>query len=668
MKFSWNFLKEFLDLNISPEDAASKLTTSGLEVVSLNKHGEDTIFEVEVTANRPDLLSVVGIAYELAALTGRKHRIARDKPACRPVLDIPIEIEDKIDCPFYVARLIKEVKVGVSPAWLKQILAACGVNSINNIVDITNYCMLKWGQPLHAFDFKEIKEKIAIRRAKPGETLMCIDAKERSLTRDTLVIADKYSVLALAGIVGGKGSEVTDNTKDVLLESAVFSPLTTRRSRTILGINTESSYRFERGVNPFYLEKASWEAAALMQKLADGKFIGYKKAGASYLPKRSGINFESHRMNSFLGAEIKEDKALKILNNLDFQISKLRNKTVVKPPFFRLDVKLEEDVFEEVARIWGYQNIPNKLPALSRQFDEAESFYKFKQKIRDKVSRLGFQEIMTYSVISEQNLLSFENAISKSASSEKDPGLLVKIINPLREGEDILRPSIFPGMVQAFVFNVYRKQASLEFFEIADSFTRADKSFKETTKLCMGFHKENLDEFYVFKARIEALLRECGIRDSLFIEKDHSFFLSFCRIKDFGWLGILNADSCRKQDLKYVFLAELDLTLLSKNARPALFSRINYLPWIERDVSLALRKNIRFREIEKIIKEQTGQLLKDYEIIDVYKGEKLGKGFIGFTLRVCYQHKERTLTAEEVDSLHFKLRDALAKKEGVVLR
>ena len=668
MKFSWDFLKEFLDLNISPQEAASKLTMSGLEVVSLKKHGKDTVFEVEVTANRPDLLSVAGIAYDLAALIGKKPGIVKDNPVCKPLLNIAIEIEDKTDCPFYVARLIGDVKVGPSPEWLKNILSACGVNSINNIVDITNYCMLKWGQPLHAFDLRKIKEKIAVRRAKPKEVLMCIDNKERILNPEALVIADKDSILALAGIVGGKDSEVTDYTTDVLLEAAVFSPLATRRSRTILGINTDSSYRFERQVNPFYLEKASWEAVVLMRKIAGGKFKGYKKAGLKPVPKRPLINFDSLRMSRFLGANIKEGKALKILKNLDFQIRKDKKKITVKPPFFRPDVKTQEDVFEEVVRIWGYQNIPHKLPEISRKFDEPESFYKFKEKIRDKAVRLGFQEIMTYSVVSKGNLLSCQDTNGKPSSCEQGLSSLVKIVNPLREGEDILRPSIFVGMVQAFVNNVYRKQRSLEFFEIADSYARAAKSFKETTKLCFGFHKDNLDDFSVFKARIEEFLRECGIQNNLFIDKDHSLFLSFSIVKDFGWLGVLNPEACRKLDLKSVFLAEFDLGLLFGRVRPALFKEINYLPWVERDISLAVRRDVKFKEIEKIINEQTNRLLKDFEIIDVYKGEKLGKDLTGFTLRISYQHKDRTLKAQEVDSLHFKLRDALAKKEGVVLR
>jgi len=660
-------LKEFLDLEISPEELASRLTMAGLEVTAREKQGKDICFEVEVTANRPDLLSVIGIAYEAGALTGRRPKPPKCKIKFKPTLDIPIEIEKKTDCSFYAARVIKGVKVGPSPDRLKNLLGACGINSVNNIVDITNYTMLKWGQPLHAFDLNKINGKIVVRRARPQEKLLCIDNKERILSNETLVIADERGVLALAGIMGGGPSGVTDRTTDILLEAAIFSPITTRRARRRLGINTDSSYRFERGVNPLYIEQASWEAAGLIIKSAGGRFAGYKKTGLKPSSGRPLIKFNNETMNHFLGTDIKESEALKILRGLDFEVRRTKNKTSIRPPAFRPDIKLQEDVFEEVARIRGYQNIQPKLPPVTREIKEQASFYKFKEKIREKVSRLGFKEVMTYSILSTQNpfISSGDDAL---ASDEFSASSGIKIVNPLREGEDILRPSVFLGMVEVFVYNVYRKQRNLEFFEIADSFLRKKDSFKESPKLCMGRHADDLDDFYPFKGKVEAFLRECGIENITLKEKEHGLFSNLCLIEDFGWLGILEPVICEKLDLKHVFLAEFDLEELSGKVRPPVFKDINYLPWIERDISLAVRKDIKFKDVEKIIKGRTGQLLKDFEVVDVYKGEKIAGDSVGFTLRVSYQHKERTLEAREVDSLHFKLREALAQKDGIVLR
>ncbi|MBN2120240.1 MAG: phenylalanine--tRNA ligase subunit beta [Candidatus Omnitrophica bacterium] len=667
MKFSLDFIKEFVEVKVSPEKIASLLTMSGLEIVSTEKVGSDTSFEAEVTSNRPDLLSIAGIAYEVGALLGKKSKLALKKVPKQPVFNIPIVIESRKDCPCYFGRLIKGVKIEPSPKWLRQVLKSCGIASVNNVVDITNYCMLKWGQPLHAFDLSKVEEKIIVRRAYPQEKLICIDNKERILNPEALVIADKKSVLALAGVMGGKNSEVLSSTRDIFLEAAIFSPILVRRARRFLGINTESSYRFERGVNPVYLEQASWEAAYLIGKLAKGKISGCKKAGSLPLVRRPWIKFEVDRMNGFLGTQIKQAKAGKILNDLNFEIEKKKTCFLVKAPSFRQDIKASQDLYEEVVRIWGYHNIKESLPLIRKEIRKEESFYKFKESIRSKAICLGFKEVVTFSIIPRKNVLSdFLQEPVKTRGFFSSSG--VTITNPLRLEEDLLRPLIFPGMLEVLRYNVYRKERSLKFFEIADSYVLKDNSFRETAKLCLGWHSDTIDDFYAFKGKAEFFLKALGIENPHICEEENPLFSNFCSIDDFAWVGVLRSDVAEKIDLAKVFLAEFDLEKISKKAKEVLFEEINYLPWVERDISLALREDIRFKEIETIIKNKTASLFRSLEVTDVYKGEKIPRGFTGFTLRIFYQHKTKTLEAQEVDSVHFSLRAELSKLDGLLLR
>lgn len=658
MKFSLNFLKEFLEIKVSPDKLSELLTMAGLEVIARERVGSDTSFEVEVTSNRPDLLSIVGIAYEASALLGKKSKVSLVKVKTKPALNMPVTIESKKDCSLYIGRVIENVKITPSPAWLVERLKACGINSVSNVVDITNYCMLKWGQPLHAFDLDKLSEKLIIRRARPKEKLICIDNKERELNSEALVIADGKKPIALAGVIGGKTCEVSAQTKRIFLEAAIFSPIRIRRTRRLLGINTESSYRFERAVNPAYIEQACFEAASLIERLSGGKVCGYKKIGTTPPLKRPRIKFEVSKMNNFLGTDIKENKALQILKHLGFKVDKTRRDIFIKSPLFRQDISVEQDLFEEIARIWGYQNIKEELPAVKKDMEVRPSFYRFKEAIREKAIRLGFKEIITLSIVSEKHI----------SSHLLEDVEAIRVVNPLRADEDLLRPFVFLGMLERLRHNVYRKQRNLEFFEIADSFIKSGGSFKESPKLCLGVHSDAKEDFYVFKGKVEAFLKTLGIEGFSIQEREQDLFSNFCLIENLGWIGILGSDKAYALDLNQVFLAEFDLEALACQAKESTFVNINYLPWVERDISMAVRGDVKFNRIEDMIKAEVGALLKGLEVCDVYKGEKISKDFTGFTLRVFYQHKARTLEAQEVDSLHFSLRDALASIEGVILR
>jgi len=368
MRFSLNFIQEFLKVDISPKELASLLTMAGMEVECLEKEASDWIFDIEVTTNRYDWLSILGIAREIAVVLGKKLKVNYPKPITKPLLTTRnIVIEDRRDCSYYIGRRIEGVKVSGSSPWLRERILNCGLAVVNDIVDITNYSMLKWGNPLHAFDADKLEGDIHIRRARNNETLVGIDGKERILSKENLVIADSKKVIALAGIIGGKNTEVTEMTKNIFLEAAVFSSLTVRRSRRAAGLDTESSYRFERGVPSHLLESASYETAKLIIEVAGGKNKGCKVAGKKPQLSEKSITISIKSLGDYLGLFPSKPKVKKIFENLDFKVKDLaKDKIRVFPPKSRLDVKEEVDLYEEFSRIYGYDKIPSKIPFLKR--------------------------------------------------------------------------------------------------------------------------------------------------------------------------------------------------------------------------------------------------------------------------------------------------------------
>ncbi|MDD4183307.1 MAG: phenylalanine--tRNA ligase subunit beta, partial [Candidatus Omnitrophica bacterium] len=362
MRFSLNFVKDLFEVKESPEKIAQLLTMAGIEVEHHEAQGSDHVFDIEITSNRYDWLSMIGIAREVSACLGKKLNIKYPKVIKLPLIkDKLIKIENTADCPFYVARRIRNVKVTASPEYLKERIVNCRINSVNNVVDITNYCMLKWGNPLHAFDEDKIEGNIYIRRAKEHEKFVGIDEKERILNSENLVIADDRKVIALAGVMGAKNTEVTEATRNILLEAAIFSPLRIRHSRRVAGIDTDSSYRFERQVFADYLEYASAEAAGLMTDVCGGRMTDYGEAGRRPQAKDKKILLELDRLNEYLGAEYPKSKVKSILVNLGFKVKESgKSKLALLVSRHRFDITENVDVYEEISRIYGYDKIKQK--------------------------------------------------------------------------------------------------------------------------------------------------------------------------------------------------------------------------------------------------------------------------------------------------------------------
>lgn len=665
MRVSLNFLKEFIDIRISPAKLTQLLTMAGMEVESLNSKEGDWIFDIEVTTNRYDWLSILGIAYETAAILGEKVKF--NYPALKKEYlykEREIIIEDKKDCPYYVARAIGGLKIGQSSGALKVKITHCGINSVNNAVDVTNYAMLKWGNPLHAFDADKIEGNIHIRRAKKGESFIGIDSARRTLGKDNLVIADSKKVIALAGIMGSKNSEVDERTKNILLEAAIFSPLVVRRSRRLAGLESESSYRFERRVSPENLNHASYEAAGLIARFCGGATRGLRIAGKKPKSANITIGLDIDRLKRYLGLSIPKPDIKRILKNLGFSVKdKAKGEIKLKVPAHRFDLRSRVDVYEEICRIYGYEKIPAVVPFLSRReyepFSRCRLIYELKNNLGDYLSRLGFKEIVTYSFVSGE-------LCQKLTESPA-----IEIVNPLRRGEDVMRGSLIFGMAQSLKHNLNRNQRELAFFEIANIYNKAAKDFIEEPALGMVLSTQ-LRAAFKLKGALQNLLSYFGVRDVNFEPAKLKGFSSALGVSSgkspIGFMGKLSDSAAGEFGIKEsVFFAQIKLEKLAGSAGEKKYRPFSSYPAVCRDISICLRRGVRFSLLEEIIRK-TGKYLVGLEVVDTYKGKGLPSDSKIFTLRLSYQSPDKTLTSQEIDSLHTAIRQELNRREGITLR
>ncbi len=684
MKVTYNWLKDFVEIKIAPQALAEKLTMAGLEVTSLEERDGDFVFEIEVTANRPDCLSIIGIAREVAAITGKKLKLAQgtrhkaqgknsshEPCAMQP---LSIKIENKKDCLLYTAKIIKDVKVGPSPDWLKERLELVGVRSVNNIVDITNYILFTHGEPLHAFDLDKLSgDTIIIRRAKQNEKIITIDGQERALNTDVLLIADRNRSVALAGIMGGKDTEVTEITKNILLEAAIFNPIIIRRARQNLGLQSESSYRFERGVDPEIVENASWRAVELIQELVGGRGVLMKRSGLAKTKKKT-INLQVALVQKILGINIAAAKVKKILNSLAFKTKgKTKNNFIVTVPSHRPDVNLEIDLIEEIARIYGYEFIPKSLPAVKPQVSVGEA-RDLTALIKKVLVGLGLNEVITYSLIDRDWL----QVLALEPASQP-----IEILNPLSKEQEVLRPALMPSLLKCLASNLNQKQSYLNLFEIAKVFSQSGSQTKEElvlgialcgTKsllLAGGRIKEEVS-FLHLKGILEILFARLGTGDYTFNSgRSLSEVAVFLGKEKIGSLKQPQKPALEKFEIKNkdVFVLELSLDKL--------FPRVNLektlvplpmYPAISRDISLVLKEEIKVEDILQAIREKAGPLLKEVKIIDYYKGKQIPAGFKSLTISCLYRRDERTLTEMEVNPMQASVVNAMLEKFGAKIR
>lgn len=680
MKVSYKWLKDYIDVKLDPMKLARILTMAGVNVAAYENIRGDYIFDLEITANRPDCLNMLGVAREVAAVLGKKLKIPKDlrkplKPEReRQKLPFQVMLKDPDLCFRYTARLIKDVEVGPSPDWLKDKIISIGLRPINNIVDITNFVLFETGQPMHAFDFDKIKGNIQVRRASEGEKIITIDDMSKTCNANTIVIADESGPIAIGGVMGGLDTEVNDMTKNVLLESAFFDPVSIRRASRALGISSESSYRFERRIDNSMVTRASDRASALINKMAGGVIgsildVGRKKA---YSKK---ITLDIEKSDSILGVSIKKGEASRILKHLGFSVKDKRKSLNVTVPSFREDVKTDIDLIEEVARIHGYEKIPLTIPRIVANTKIKDFARLLQEKIREVLTRLGLNEIITYSLISKKSI--------EGLDIPEDG--VVSIKNPLSIDQEIMRPTMLPGALEVISYNLNRKAKHLAFFELGKTYEEKTNLYTEKPFLSIGLAgikqedwktKKQEFSFFDIKGIFEKLLEELGISNISFKQckkkpfKRYAASLMKCGGRIIGCLGeIENALSDKFDIEKKIFYGELDIKAIHDKIKlERKYISLGRYPPITRDISVVMDTSVLSSDITFIVKESGKDIVKNVSLVDCYMGEQIPKGKKGLLYRIEYRSNEKTLQDKEVDETHSKIKNTLSEKLGIAFR
>lgn len=639
----------------------------------------DIMLELNITPNRADLLSARGAGREVGAITGavftdKNFTVNEEGPEISSLVNV--KMEDGVPCGRYVARVIQGVKIGPSPDNIKRRLEAHGVRGINNVVDITNYVLLETGQPLHAFDLKKINgAKIEVRGARAGESIETIDCKVRPLETGTLVIADENSPVALAGVMGGKASEVGDGTVDILLEGAWFEPTAVRRSSKKNALSTDSSYRFERGVDIERVTGAIDMAASMINAIAGGKTA---KGIIDIYPNRHKpeiIIFKAERAGDIIGVTISIDKLEKIFTTLGITVERGNDGILLcAPPSYRQDIRTEADLIEEAARIHGYDNIPIGMPTAALTLASVPKRTRLARRLRETLVSAGFFEAVNYSFVSHELFTLDSNAEKKG----------VVILNPLAEDQSVLRDSLIPSLLDTLRRNIQKKNENVSFFEIAPAFMHADgaKLPDERWKVSGVMYglrdgegwnrgKEGLD-FYDVKGVIEKIFDSVAGKAAFDASPLNSTLLHPGKSaavvvgnKRIGFFGETHPEIMAKLDLRHpAFLFELDLNeLLGLYDAPKKYTPVPRFPSSTRDIALIMDVNIPYRDIINLINGLGEKLIEMVEVFDVYSGgTNMPDGKKSVAIRVVYRNVERTLAGNEVDEAHARVATAAVER------
>ncbi|MBN2453249.1 MAG: phenylalanine--tRNA ligase subunit beta [Candidatus Omnitrophica bacterium] len=674
MKIPYSWLKEYVGVKFPADRLAHVLTMAGLSVESVKPAGDDHILEIEITANRPDWLSVIGVAREVAALTGSKLKlpVVSKAKGAKPGAAIRVKVSERSLCPRYTARVVRNVRVGKSPEWLKARIEAMGLRSVNNIVDITNFCMFETGEPMHAFDLDKISgSEVIIRRAAQGEKIVSIEGTEKTLDTSMLVIADNRKPIAIAGIIGGANTEVTDSTRNILLEAAFFDQVSVRRASRKLAIATESSYRFERRVDADNIVYASDRALGLILKLAGGEAGAFIDIGAKVAGKKA-IGVRADRANALLGTDISDADIGKIMTSLGMKVKlSAKGSFKVDVPSFRYDLKAEVDIIEEIARIYGYDRIPATLPKLVEQPMRMDRDVAVRDRIRECLTALGADEIITYSLLGRKAI----------AASQAPVDLLATIANPLTSEQEAMRPSLIPGMLGAMMWNINRKTKDLKLFEIGNVYFLKDGKFGENRRLSIGIAggvfaswtaPARQASFFELKGLIETLFSELGVDGAGYESANTAGFVpgECAQISvgghPIGAMGRMSAGTLHNFDIKdKVYALEIDLDVLLKHIRlEKHFEEPPKYPPALRDISLLAPREALNADLMAGIKKAAGALLKDVTLIDRYEGKQIPADKVSLTYRLEYRDPARTLEEKDVLDVHGRILRELEEKFG----
>ena len=644
----------------------------------LGLSGADVVYDLEVTPNRPDLNSLIGIAREIAALTGNPLRIpdtAVTAPSAGTAAELVAVRLDAPDlCPRYTARVIRGVKVGPSPDWLKNTLEKVGIRSISNVVDVTNYVMLETGQPLHAFDYHLIakgadgRPTIVVRRAAAGEAFQTLDNQPRTLAGEMLLIADEQKGIALAGVMGGANTEINDRTVDVLLESAYFTPVNIRRTSKLLGLRTDASYRYERGADVGICDYASRRAAQLILQTAGGQLAEGLVDAHPQVAAPKQIEFHFQKTTALLGITIPHPEQIGYLTKLGLHLtSQSPGICTFAVPTWRVDIKREVDLIEEIGRLYGIDKIPSTPPRGALGANAYDAIYDQIGDVRRILTGLGLNEAQGQTLISRTEARS---------TAEAD---IVALANPLSSDMDILRPSLLPGLLHSLRHNVSRKTGDVALFEIGRTFTHVNGQVKEERRVAIaltgrralpfwsGDNRDAKFDAYDLKGLAEDLLEQFGLRGIVFARRAEStaFFLESAAVTlggklPLGELGQLLPALAKKYDLRDgVFLAEFNLDLLIARRNPAkAFKALPAFPSSRRDVAMIVPEAVTHDAVLATVKQAKPANLESVELFDVFRGKHVPAGQKSLAYAFTYRAADKTLTENEVNASHAKVVEA----------
>ncbi|WP_077621299.1 phenylalanine--tRNA ligase subunit beta [Sediminibacillus massiliensis] len=649
---------------------------------------DDAILELGLTPNRADALSMLGVAYETSAILNTPVELPEeevDTVSEKAGEYIDVEVEDSELNPYYGAFVIKDVEVKPSPLWMKNYLMAAGIRPINNVVDITNYVLLEYGQPLHAFDYDKFASKrVVVRRAKAGEKITTLDDQERDLAENHLVITNGEVPTAIAGVMGGADSEVSSDTKTVLLEAAYFAPSAVRTSSKDHGLRSESSTRFEKGIDPNRVKRAGRRACQLLAEYAGGKVLA-GVAEVDHLDRsETDVAITVEKINERLGTEITEQEIADILTKLHFGYDQDGTTFTVHVPTRRGDISIFEDMVEEVARIYGYDNLPYTLPEGASQAGGLTKRQSLKREIKHFMEGAGLMESITYSLTSKERaeMLVSPEVEEKSAGS-------VRLAMPMSEEHSNLRLSLVPELLASLSYNVARKQANLAYYELGTVFVSNEAGTitsqpEEKLRLAGAVTGQWLEhpwqqekksvDFYLVKGIVQGLMEKLDLQvdfKQVQLKGMHPGRTAQLFIEGIpaGFIGQVHPNTQNDFDLKdtYVFDIDADVLLDQIDSEPN-FNKIPRFPTISRDIALVVDEQLASGEIQSTIEKASGPLVKEVQVFDVYQGEHLPEGKKSIAFNLLYLDPDRTLTDEEVEASYQAVLEAVQNEHRAELR
>lgn len=668
---SRNFYPEAPENGIYVFEDDVEVGSDAIEALGLH----DTVFEYEVTSNRVDCFSIIGIAREAAATfrlpfhppvittTGNEEK-AEDY--------ISVEVKDQELCPRYIARVVKNIKIAPSPKWMQRRLAASGIRPINNLVDITNYVMEEYGQPMHAYDYDTIAgHKIIVQRAKDGDTFTTLDGQERKLDTDVLMICDAEKEIGIAGIMGGENSMITDEVKTVLFEAATFHGANIRKSAKRVGLRTDASGKFEKGLDPYNAEDAINRACQLIEELGCGEVVGGMVDVKVPLKENVRIPFDAAKINQFLGTDIPEEGMKGYFKAIDLGFDEEKQEVVV--PSFRQDLLSFADIAEEVARFYGYDKIPLTLPSGEATAGKLSYKLRIEQKARDIAEYCGFSQGMTYSFESpkvfDKLLIPAEDKLRQA----------ITISNPLGEDYSVMRTSSLNGILTSLATNYNRRNKDVKLYELANIYLPKALPLNdyadERMQFTLGFYGEG--DFFTMKGVVEEFLNAVGMFENPKFDPDcERPYLHPGRKADIyygetliGYMGEVHPEVCDNYSIgTKAYVAVLDMpAIVPLTTFDRKYEGIAKFPAVTRDLSMVVPKNILVGQIEEVIAQRGGRHLESYELFDLYEGAQIKPGFKSVAYTITFRNKEKTMEEAEISAAMKKILNGL-QDLGIELR